>query len=191
MTLQITQDVAADEVLSTNAFAVLAGMLLDQQFPMERAFAGPATILDRFGTLDPTTIADAPPEEFAEICARTPAVHRFPAAMAARLQTLARQITEQYGGDTAALWLTAASGQELLGRIRALPGFGQQKAQIFVALLGKQLDVQPEGWEQAAGAYSEAGSFRSVADVRDSASLEKVRAFKREQKARAKAQQEA
>jgi uncharacterized HhH-GPD family protein len=191
MSLQITQDVAADEVLSTNAFALLAGMLLDQQFPMERAFAGPATILDRFGTLDPATIADAPPEEFAEICARTPAVHRFPGAMAARLQSLARQITDNYGGDTASLWLTAGSGPELLGRIVSLPGFGQQKAQIFVALLGKQLDVRPEGWEQAAGHYAEPGSYRSVADVRDSATLEKVRAFKREQKASAKAQRDA
>jgi uncharacterized HhH-GPD family protein len=191
MSLQITQDDASDEVLSTNAFALLAGMLLDQQFPMERAFAGPATILDRFGTLDPATIAEAPPEEFAEICSRTPAVHRFPGAMALRLQALARKITDDYGGDTAALWRTASSGPELLRRVMALPGFGQQKAQIFVALLGKQLDVRPEGWEQAAGVYSQAGSYRSVADVRDAASLEKVRAFKREQKAQAKAQREA
>jgi uncharacterized HhH-GPD family protein len=191
MSLQITQDEAADEVLATNAFALLAGMLLDQQFPMERAFAGPATILDRFGTLDPATIADAPPEEFAEICARTPAVHRFPGAMAARLQALARQVTDEYGGDAAAVWGTAGSGQELLRRIMALPGFGRQKAQIFVALLGKQLDVNPPGWEGAAGVYAEAGSFRSVADVHDSASLEKVRAFKRDQKAAAKAQRDA
>jgi uncharacterized HhH-GPD family protein len=191
MSLQITQDDASDEVLSTNAFALLAGMLLDQQFPMERAFAGPATILDRFGTLDPATIADAPPEEFAEICSRTPAVHRFPGAMAVRLQALARKITDDYGGDTASLWRTATSGPELLRRVTALPGFGQQKAQIFVALLGKQLDVRPEGWEQAAGVYSQAGSYRSVADVRDAVSLEKVRAFKREQKAQAKAQRDA
>src|SRR5215468_1897327 len=101
--LTIAQDEAADEVLSTNAFALLAGMMLDQQFPMERAFAGPAKILDRFGTLDPTTIADAPPEEFAEICSRPPAVHRFPGAMAARLQALASYIVATYDGDTAAL----------------------------------------------------------------------------------------
>jgi uncharacterized HhH-GPD family protein len=188
VTLQITQDEAADEVLSTNAFALLVGMLLDQQFPMERAFAGPATILDRFGTLDPATIADAPPEEFADICAGPPAVHRYPAAMAARVQALARQVTDTYGGDAASLWRTAPSGEELLRRLLALPGFGRQKAQIFVALLGKQLDVHPSGWEEAAGVYSEVGSYRSVADVRDTASLDKVRAFKREQKAAAKAQ---
>jgi uncharacterized HhH-GPD family protein len=191
VSLQITQDEGADEVLSTNAFALLAGMLLDQQFPMERAFAGPATILDRFGTLDPATIADAPAEEFAEICTGPPAVHRYPSAMAARLQALARRIADDYGGDAASLWSTAASGQELLRRVRELPGFGPQKAQIFVALLGKQLDVHPPGWEQAAGVYSEAGSYRSVADVRDSASLDKVRAFKREQKARARSQRKA
>lgn len=190
MTLQIAQDEAADEVLSTNAFALLSGMLLDQQFPMERAFAGPAKILDRFGTLDPATIADASPEEFAEVCARPPAVHRFPAAMAARLQALAKHIVASYDGDTAALWDTADSGAELLKRVQALPGFGKQKSQIFVALLGKQLNVQPAGWEAAAGNYAEDGSYRSVADVRDATSLEKVRAFKKEQKA-AKAQPKA
>jgi uncharacterized HhH-GPD family protein len=186
VTLQIAQDEAADEVLSTNAFALLSGMLLDQQFPMERAFAGPAKILDRFGTLDPETIATAPPEEFAEICATPPAVHRFPGSMAGRIQELARHVVDNYDGRTAAIWEDVESGSELFRRMLALPGFGRQKAQIFVALLGKQLDVRPEGWEAAAGAYAEEGSYRSVADVRDGASLEKVRAFKKEQKARAK-----
>ncbi|MBA2445948.1 MAG: Fe-S cluster assembly protein HesB [Nocardioidaceae bacterium] len=183
MTLQIAQDEAADEVLSTNAFALLSGMLLDQQFPMERAFAGPAKILDRFGTLDPLVIAAAPPDEFAEICATAPAVHRFPSAMATRLQDLARHITEVYSGNTAALWQSAESGTELIERLQALPGFGKQKAQIFVALLGKQLDVRPVGWREVAGHYGDEGSFRSVADVRDAASLSKVRSFKQEQKA--------
>jgi uncharacterized HhH-GPD family protein len=187
--LHITGDEGADEVLSTNPFALLAGMMLDQQVPMERAFAGPATILDRFGTLDPTTIAEAPPEEFAEVCARSPAVHRFPGAMAGRLQSLARAIVSTYDGDTASLWCTAGSGEDLLRRLQALPGFGRQKAQIFVALLGKQLDVRPPGWEPAAGAYAEEGSFRSVADVRDAASLDKVRAFKKAQKAKPAAAQ--
>ncbi len=189
MTLQIAQDAAADEVLSTNSFALLAGMMLDQQVPMERAFAGPAVILDRFGTLDPAAIADAPPDEFAEIFVRTPAVHRFPAAMATRTQALARHIVELYGGDTASLWQTASSGKELLHRVQGLPGFGRQKAQIFVALLGKQLDVRPSGWDVAAGSYAEQGSFRSVADVRDVASLNRVRAFKKVQKSTKKAQQ--
>lgn len=188
MTLHIAQDEAADEVLSTNAFALLAGMLLDQQFPMERAFAGPAKILDRFGTLDPASIAAAPPEEFVEICATKPAVHRFPGAMAARIQELGRHLTEVYEGDTAALWQTAESGTDLFDRLAALPGFGIQKAQIFVALLGKQLNVRPHGWRAAAGHYADEGSFRSVADVRDVASLEKVRTFKKEQKAAQAAQ---
>jgi uncharacterized HhH-GPD family protein len=186
-TLQITQDEAADEVLSTNAFALLAGMLLDQQFPMERAFAGPAKILDRFGTLDPDTIASAPPEEFAAVCATPPAVHRFPGAMAARIQELARHVVGEYDGRAASLWESAPTGAELLRRVQALPGFGKQKAQIFVALLGKQLDVRPAGWEQAAGVYAEEGSYRSVADVRDAASLDKVRSFKKAQKAATKA----
>jgi uncharacterized HhH-GPD family protein len=187
MPLQIAQDEAADEVLSTNAFALLVGMMLDQQFPMERAFAGPAKILDRFGTLDPAAIADAPPEEFAEICARPPVVHRFPGAMAARLQALAAIVVETYGGDAAAIWSTADNGEELLRRVQALPGFGQQKSQIFVALLGKQLAVRPAGWRKAAGHYADKGSYRSVADVVDGASLEKVRQFKRDAKAAAKA----
>lgn len=187
MTLQIAQDDTADEVLSTSAFALLSGMLLDQQFPMERAFAGPAKILDRFGTLDPVTIAAAPAEEFAEICARPPAVHRYPGSMAVRLQALAQHIVTEYDGDTATLWQTAGTGHDLLTRLQALPGFGRQKSQIFVALLGKQLGVQPDGWSEAAGSYAEPGSFRSVADVRGPDSLEKVRAFKKEQKARAKA----
>lgn len=187
MTLQIAQDEAADEVLSTNAFALLTGMLLDQQFPMERAFAGPAKILDRFGTLEPSAIADAPPEEFADICATPPAVHRFPGAMAARIQELARHIVRTYDGDTAKLWQGADSGDELFRRIASLPGFGQQKSQIFVALLGKQLRIRPAGWEAAAGPYAEEGSFRSVADVRDQPSLDKVRAFKKAHKSVAKA----
>jgi uncharacterized HhH-GPD family protein len=161
-------------------------MLLDQQFPMERAFAGPARILDRFGSLDPRTVAEADPEEFAALCSTPPAVHRYPGAMATRVQALAALVVEQYDGDAARLWDEASSGQELMRRLTALPGFGKQKAQIFTALLGKQLGVRPEGWEKAAGAYAEAGSFRSVADVVDAGSLEQVRAFKKQQKAAAR-----
>jgi uncharacterized HhH-GPD family protein len=188
VTLRIVQDEAADEVLSTNAFALVAGMLLDQQFPMERAFAGPAKVLDRFGTLDPVAIAEAPPDEFAAMCAVPPAVHRFPGSMAGRLQELARHVVDVYDGDISRMWEDAGSGQELQRRVQSLPGFGKQKSQIFVALLGKQLGITPPGWEAAAGVYSEPGSYRSVADVHDPASLEKVRAFKREEKARAKSQ---
>jgi uncharacterized HhH-GPD family protein len=185
--LRIAQDPDADRVLSQSTFALLAGMMLDQQFPMERAFAGPAKILERFGSLDPAAIAAADPEEFAALCAVPPAVHRFPGSMAARLQQLAACIVEQYGGDAARLWEEAGTGRELMRRLQELPGFGRQKAQIFTALLGKQLGVRPEGWEQAAGDYAEAGAHRSVADVVDQDSLEKVRGFKQEQKRQAKA----
>jgi uncharacterized HhH-GPD family protein len=188
MTLQITQDEAADEVLSTNAFALLVGMLLDQQFPMERAFAGPAVIAQRLGVdhLDPADIAAQDPEAFAAMCATPPAVHRYPGSMAGRIQSLAAIVVSEYGGDASALWTTASSGAELLARLKALPGFGDAKARIFLALLGKQRGVHPEGWEAAAGAYAEPGAYRSVADVVDGDSLLKVRAFKQEQKRSAK-----
>ena len=186
MALQIAQDAHADQVLSESSFALLCGMLLDQQFPMERAFAGPAKVLDRFGTLDPAEIAAADPEQFAALCATPPAVHRYPGSMAARIQALAAHVVQEYDGDTARLWQEATDGRDLLRRLQALPGFGKQKAQIFVALVGKQLGVRPEGWEQAAGSYAEPGSFRSVADVVDASSLEKVRAFKKEKKAAAR-----
>ncbi len=186
MQLQITQDPVADQILSDDPFALLAGMMLDQQFPMERAFAGPAKIKERFGTLDPAAIAAADPESFADLCATPPAIHRYGRSMAARLQTLAALVEERYDGDTARLWTEAATGPELLSRVMALPGFGKQKAQIFVALLAKQLDVRPPGWEQAVGAYAEDG-YRSVADVVDAASLQKVRDFKKAAKAAARA----
>ena len=188
----ITGDAEADALLDRDPFALLAGMLLDQQFPMERAFAGPATIVRRLGAdrLDPRTVADADPQGFADLCATPPAVHRYPGSMAGRLQALARTVVDDYDGDAAAIWEQAASGAELLARLKALPGFGETKAAIFLALLGKQRGVRPRGWKQAAGDYAEARSFRSVADVVDPASLAKVRAFKQAQKAR-KAQKDA
>ncbi len=180
--LKLTQDPAADQVLSTDAFALLTGMLLDQQFPMERAFAGPARILERFGTLDPAKIAAAPPDEFADLCATPPAIHRYGRSMAGRVQALASHISQHYDGDAERLWTTADTPTELLARLGALPGFGPQKARIFAALLGKQLGVRPPGWREAIGPYAEDGSFRSVADVTDQQSLEQVRAFKKSQK---------
>lgn len=187
MGFHITAEPESDAVLDKYPFAILAGMMLDQQYPMEHAFRGPAKVLDRFGTLDPARIAAADPEEFAALCATPPAVHRFPGSMATRMQALAAVVVERYDGDTTRLWTGAESGQDLLKRVMELPGFGKQKAQIFVALLAKQLDVRPEGWEAAVGAYAEDG-HRSVADVVDPASLQKVRSFKKEQKAAAKAQ---
>jgi uncharacterized HhH-GPD family protein len=186
MALHITGDPRADAVLDENPFALLAGMMLDQQYPMEHAFRGPAKVLARFGTLEPARIAAADPEEFAALCATPPAVHRFPGSMAARLQALAALVEEKYDGHTERLWTEARTGKELLARVMELPGFGRQKAQIFVALLAKQLDVRPEGWENAVGAYAEEG-YRSVADVVDQASLQKVRDFKKQKKAAAKA----
>jgi uncharacterized HhH-GPD family protein len=186
MAIQIAQDPAADKVLSDDAFALLTGMLLDQQFPMERAFAGPAKILERFGTLSPEQIAAADPEAFADLCATPPAIHRYGRSMAGRVQALAAQVVEEYGGDAARIWTEADSGAELMRRLQALPGFGKQKAQIFTALVAKQLAVRPAGWEQAAGDYALDG-YRSVADVVDGVSLQKVREFKQAKKAAAKA----
>ncbi|GAB3783858.1 HhH-GPD-type base excision DNA repair protein [Nocardioides ungokensis] len=186
MAIHITGDDHADQVLTDDPFALLVGMMLDQQYPMEHAFRGPAKVLDRFGSLEPARIAGADPEEFAALCATPPAIHRFPGSMAARLQALAALVEEKYDGRTERLWNEAATGKELLARVMELPGFGKQKAQIFVALLAKQLDVRPEGWEQAVGAYAEDG-HRSVADVTDGESLQKVRDYKKQKKAAAKA----
>jgi uncharacterized HhH-GPD family protein len=188
VTLRLAQDPDADALLDSDPFALLTGMLLDQQIPMERAFAGPATLARRLGVnrLDPDHVAGLDPDAFAAALSEPPAVHRFPGAMAGRVQSLARVIAEEYDGDAAQLWTTARTGSELVHRLSALPGFGEQKARIFTALLGKQLGVQPEGWREAAGAYGEEGSRRSVADVTGPESLAEVRAFKKALKAEAK-----
>ena len=187
--LCLAQDPRADQLLAESPFALLVGMALDQQIPMEVAFAGPRKIADRVGALDPLLIAAYDPEKFAAVCAQTPAVHRFPASMSKRLQDLARAIADDYGGDTAGLWTRGGpDGVEVLRRLKALPGFGEQKAKIFLALLGKQYGVTPRGWRTAAGDYGKAGSHMSVADVVDKGSLEQVRAYKKKIKAAAKAQ---
>jgi uncharacterized HhH-GPD family protein len=185
-TLHLALDEQADALLSRDPLALLTGMLLDQQVPMERAFAGPRTIADRLGTpdrLDARTVADAEPQAFVALMTGPPAVHRFPGSMAGRVQALARTVVDDYGGDASAVWTTAPDGATLLRRLQTLPGFGEQKARIFVALLGKQLGVQPTGWREAAGAYGEEGSRRSVADVVDSRTLGEVRAYKQQVKA--------
>lgn len=187
-TLRLAQDPDADALLTRDPLALLVGMLLDQQFPMERAFASPYELAQRLSvkTLDAGAIAAYDPDAFAKVMAGPPALHRYPAAMAERVQALCRRVAEECGGDAAALWRTAATGRELLGRLRSLPGFGEQKARIFVALLGKQLGVQPPGWREAAGHYGEEGSHRSAADVTDAESLAQVRAFKQAAKQAAK-----
>lgn len=186
MGFQIAGEPEADRVLDEYPFAVVVGMMLDQQYGMEHAFRGGWKVLSRFGNLDPAAIAAADPEAFKELCSQPPAIHRFPGSMAARLQELAALVESEYDGDVTRLWREAATGQELFKRVQALPGFGKQKAQIFVALLAKQLGVRPEGWETAAGDYALEG-YRSVADVVDEASLHKVRDYKKQKKAAAKA----
>ncbi len=183
-TLCLAQDEAADSLLARDPFALLVGMLLDQQVPMERAFAGPHKLAQRLAAdrLDPAQIADFDPDQFAAVMATPPAVHRFPGAMAARVQSLARTVRDDYGGDAADVWRDAGTGTELLRRLRALPGFGGLKARIFLALLGKQLGVRPTGWREAAGEYGGEGARRSVADVVDAATLADVRAYKQQAK---------
>ena len=186
--LRLAQDPDADALLSNDPLALLMGMLLDQQFPLEWAFRAPWRLAQRMErtSLDAAEIADWDPEAFVKLMAGPPALHRYPAAMAQRVQALCRLVVEEYGGDAAALWRTAGTGKELLVRLRALPGFGEQKARIFVALLGKQLGVRPDGWQEVAGLYGEDGSRRSAADVTDAETLAEVRAFKQAAKRAAK-----
>ncbi|OIK24488.1 HhH-GPD-type base excision DNA repair protein [Streptomyces malaysiense] len=189
VTLHLAQDPAADALLGRSPLAALTGMLLDQQVPMEWAFKGPRTIADRLGAedLDAHEIAARDPEAFAALLSEKPAVHRYPGSMAKRIQQLCQYLVEHYDGDAEAVWRGVGSGAELLKRLEDLPGFGRQKAQIFLALLGKRLGVAPEGWREAAGAYGEPDSHRSVADITGPDSLAKVRAHKQEMKAAAKA----
>jgi uncharacterized HhH-GPD family protein len=188
MPLYLAAQAEADELLTEDPLALLIGMLLDQQIPLEKAFAGPYVLKERLGgRLDAAEIANYEPEAFAAISSKPPAVHRFPKAMAARVQTLCRIVVDEYAGDAGAVWGTAADGKDLLKRLSALPGFGKQKAMIFLALLGKQRGVAVPGWREAAGEFGVDGSFRSVADIVDPDSRGRVRAFKQEMKAAAKA----
>lgn len=185
--LTITGDPDADDLLSADPLALLVGMLLDQQVPMETAFAGPAKIRDRLGSFDAATIAAQDPDAFVDVCRTPPAVHRYPGSMAARIQALCRSLVENWDGDASALWTRGdPDGREVYRRLTALPGFGEQKARIFVALLGKQYGFTGAGWREAAGAYGDDGSFRSVADIVDAESLSRVRETKRAAKAAAK-----
>jgi uncharacterized HhH-GPD family protein len=188
MTLSLPIDPAANELLGSDPLALLVGMVLDQQIPLEKAFSSPYVLAQRLGHV-PTAaeLAEFHSDELVAIFAKPPALHRFPKAMASRVQEVCRALVEYYDGEAAGLWTDAADGAELVKRIGSLPGFGKQKSQIFTALLGKQYGVRPPGWREAAGAYGEEGSFRSVADIVDDASLAKVRSYKKEMKAAAKA----
>ncbi len=182
--LHLAQDPEADRLLSENPLALLIGMVLDQQVPLERAFAAPARLAERLGIpLEAPRLAAMDPADLAAAFAAKPALHRFPGSMAARVHELCRVVTEDYGGDAAAVWAGARDGKDLLARVRALPGFGDQKARIFVALLGKQLGVRAAGWEKVSHPYGEPGSHRSVADIVDADSLALVRAYKQRMKA--------
>lgn len=184
----LSGDPKSDALLADDPFALLMGMLLDQQVPMEVAFAGPAKLAERLGKLDVVEIAEMNPDDFLEKFSIKPAVHRFPKSMATRVQKLAAEIVDEYDGDTAAIWTSGdPSGPEVLKRLKKLPGFGEQKAKIFLALLGKQFDLEADGWRESAGDYGADGSRRSIADVVDADTLLEVRAFKKQQKAAAKA----
>ncbi|GCE37426.1 MULTISPECIES: HhH-GPD-type base excision DNA repair protein [Rhodococcus] len=186
-TLNLVGDPDADALLASDPLALLIGMLLDQQVPMETAFAGPKKLDDRIGGLEVHRIAEMDPEEFAAVCSQTPAVHRFPGSMATRIQSLCAFLVENYDGSVEALWTSGdPDGKEVLKRLKALPGYGDQKARIFLALLGKQIGVEPKGWREAAGDYGTEGSRRSIADVVDDKSLHEVREFKKAAKADAK-----
>jgi len=188
MTLSLPIEDGANELLSRSPLALLTAMLLDQQVPLEKAFSSPYQLAQRLGH-EPTAaeLAGYDPEALAAVFSERPALHRFPKAMAARVQELARMIVERYDGDAAGVWATAATGAQLFERLAELPGFGTYKAQITMALLGKQLGVQPDGWREAAGRFGEEGSHWSVADITDRASLAAVREHKKQVKAAAKA----
>jgi len=183
--LHLTGDAEADAVLSRDPLALLIGMVLDQQVTMQKAFSSPAELARRLGgSLNAASIAGMEPEELAAVFKERPALHRFPGSMAGRVQQVSRAVAEDYGGKADAIWKGTRSGEELVGRLKSLPGFGEQKSKIFAALLGKQLGVRPEGWREATAPYGGAGTHLSVADITDAASLEKVRATKKAMKAR-------
>lgn len=188
-TLYITGDEAADRLLNTDANALLIGMLLDQQVPMEWAFMGPATLKDRLGHLDPARIAAMDVDEFVALCCDKPAIHRFPGSMGKRLHQLCTALVEDYDGDARNIWNDAESGREIFTRLKALPGYGDEKSKIFVAILAKTQGVRHDDWRDAAGKFGD-DVPRSVADIHDEASLATVREWKKAQKAAKKDKQD-
>jgi uncharacterized HhH-GPD family protein len=185
-TLPVTGDAEADRLLVENPLALLIGMLLDQQVPMEWAFRGPLTLKERLGgSLDAETIAAMDPEKIEAVFREKPAMHRYPGSMGKRTHALCSYIADHYGGDAGAIWRAAQSGQEVYRRLRELPGYGEEKAKIFLAILGKRLDEAAPGWEEAAAPFSD-GTPRSVADIDSPETMTRVREFKRAQKAKKK-----
>ena len=188
-TLFITGDAAADELLNTDGNALLIGMLLDQQVPMEWAFAGPATLQERLGHLDPARIAAMDEDEFVSVCCDKPAIHRFPGSMGKRIRQVCQAVVDDYDGTATNIWRGVESGTELFRRLKALPGYGDEKSKIFVAILGKTQGMTPDGWRDAAGKFGD-DVPRSVADITDEASLAVVREWKKAQKAAKKDKQD-
>ena len=188
-TLYITGDPAADELLNTDGTALLIGMLLDQQVPMEWAFAGPATLRARLGHLDAARIAAMDEDAFVAVCCTRPAIHRFPAVMGRRIHALCCQLVERFEGHGEQAWAGVATGAELYARLRTLPGYGEEKARILLAILGKRLGKAPAGWERFAGPFGDPEP-RSVADIDSREAFARVRAWKKEQKAKGRSKSE-
>ena len=188
-TLPITGDPAADDLLVSDPLALVIGMLLDQQVPMEWAFRGPSTLRDRLGRLDCAAIAAMPPEDLEAVFKEKPALHRYPGSMAKRTHALCVHVVEEYAGDAGNIWKGVKDPQVLFERIRALPGYGDEKAKIFLAILGKRLKVAPKGWEEYAAPFSD-DNPRSVADIDSPENLQRVRAWKQAQKAAKRSKQD-
>jgi uncharacterized HhH-GPD family protein len=185
----LSQQPAADALLDTDPLALVIGMVLDQQIPLEKAFSSPYVLTERLGHVpDAAEIAGMSEEDLVAVFSKPPALHRFPGSMAKRVQAMCQAVVDRYDNDVSNVWSQAADGTDLLKRVGALPGFGKQKAQIFVALLGKQYGVDVPGWREAAGEFGPADTYKSVADIRDQESLGKVREYKKQMKAAAKAQ---
>lgn len=187
--LQISGDADADRLLNTNPTALLIGMLLDQQVPMSWAFRGPATLAGRLGGLDAARISAMDVEEFVGVCATKPAIHRYPAAMGRRIHALCVALVGDYDGDAEAIWRDIDDASVLEARLRELPGFGEEKVKIFIALLAKRFGVTPDGWEEVAGPFGDR-TPRSAADVDGAESLARVKEWKRDQRAAGKSKQD-
>ena len=188
-TLYVTGDVGADGLLCSNADALMIGMLLDQQVPLEWAFRGPFTLWSRMGHLDPVRITELDEDEFVALCCEKPAIHRFPASMGRRVHALCAALVDEYGGDAEQLWADGPDAATLAKRLKALPGFGPEKTKIFIALLAKRFGIRPDGWERSAGVFAD-DQPRSIADCSSETGLAEVRAWKLAQKEAGKDKQD-
>ena len=187
--LAVTGNPDADELLNTDPLALLLGMLLDQQVPMEWAFTGPKTLKDRLGHLDAAQIAAMDQDEFVAVCREKPAIHRFPKSMGERAHAVCQHVVENYGGSAAMIWSDVADAAELRRRLREIPGYGEEKTKIFIAILAKRFGITPDGWEVVAAPFSD-DVPRSVADISSEEALHEVRKWKKAQKAKGRSKQQ-